>query len=909
MQYDLVVKKAHAMEAQELAGELQTDIEKGLTLDEVKKRLQIFGKNVIAKPPRLRAIKIFLRQFKDVFIIILLIATLIAAFVERDIIDTITILAIVLMCAIVGFWQEYKAEKAIEKLKKLISPKAKVIRNGHIQVIDASELVPGDIILLEEGDYVPADARLIESVFLACDEASLTGESYPVDKIDTKVEEDAPLVERKNMVFAGTHVVRGHGKAIVVATGMRTELGKIAQYLAEVEEEKTPFKEQLEGVAKKIAWATLIIAVVMFLILVIRNVILSPSEHVIFATIIEMFMIAVALAVAVVPEALPAVITFSLATEARRLAKENAIVRRLIAAETLGSCTVICSDKTGTITKGEMTVRYIFVNNKEFSVTGTGWKASGRFFLGPRMVNPIDVKELFQILEFAALCTNAKYEDGNVFGDPTEGALIVAALKAGIRKEESEKKYPRVMEIPFSSERKRMSTVHRWGNRYLIITKGAPEIVLEYCNRVLYDGKVVSITEDIRKMILNKNDEYAMKGYRVLAIAYKIVDKKPELKEVEKDLVFLGLTAMIDPPRDEVYEAVMKTKQAGIDVIMLTGDHLLTAKTIAKELGVMRENDIAMTGPELEEIPEDKLAEIADKVKVYARINPIQKLKIIRALKKRGHIVAMTGDGVNDAPALKKADIGIAMGIKGTDVAKEASDLILADDNFATIVKAVEGGRRIRIAIRKYLVYLLAANIAEVVTIFMSVLLGLPVAFTVAMILWINLVSDGLPAIALAMDPVYEDVMKRPPPHPKEGLLERHWKYLLIAALVESIICVGVYVATFLAYESIGYNIATLKARTMVFLVIILCELLLVWNCRSEEKYFWELGIRDNPLLLISVLMGILTTFALIYIHPLNVAFGLTPLTLEEITIAILAALPTLLLIQKWFVRKPQARI
>ncbi|MCS7138959.1 MAG: HAD-IC family P-type ATPase, partial [Crenarchaeota archaeon] len=667
-------KPWHAMEPEEVLKELAASRD-GLSMQEACERLKKYGYNELVEKKKTGPFQIFLNQFKDIFVIMLLIAILLSVIIgwyksttlEKhsdgfldEYVDALTIGVIVMLNAIVGFVQEYRSEKAIEAMKKLTAPRARVLREGKETIIPAREVVLGDIILLEAGDRIPADARLLETVELKTDEAVLTGESTPINKFVKTIDEKTPVSERKNMVFMGTYVTYGRGKAVVVATGMQTEFGKIAEMVQSLGEEETPLKQKLEKFAKKLGTLIVIICIIVFILEILRE-----GTH--FENIIDMFMTSVALAVSAVPEGLPAVITVSLALGARELAKRNAILRKLSAAETLGSVTVICSDKTGTLTKGEMTVRRIYVSNKTIEVTGVGYEAKGEFFLNGKAINPKDNDDLFLILKAATLCTNAQYDGKNIIGDTTEVALIVAAAKAGIIKREVENTYPRVHEVPFTSERKRMTTVHITpeGELYAYV-KGAPEVILERCKYVIVEGKIEELDEAKRMEILKANEEMAKEALRVLGVAFK---KLPNIsmgnfkdEYLESELVFLGLTGMIDPPREEAKTAVRICEEAGIKTVMITGDHRLTAVAIAREMGILKENDIVLTGVELDSMSEEEFDKIVEKVSVYARVSPEHKLRIVKALKKKGHIVAMTGDGVNDAPALKQADIGIAMG-------------------------------------------------------------------------------------------------------------------------------------------------------------------------------------------------------------------------------------------------------
>jgi len=875
----LIKEAPYALPSSKVVELLKTDPERGLTSEEAERRLAQFGYNELKEEKRRTILKMIIEQFTDPFVIILLVAILIAAFVERSVVDATTIAIIVILNAIIGFIQEYRAEKAIEALKQMAAPKARVLRDGQIQHIDSKLVVPGDILILEEGDKIAADARLLEAINLTTNEAILTGESTPVSKKVDTLPEDTPVADRKNMVFMATYVNRGRGKAVVVGTGMNTEFGKIAEMVQEIEEEETPLKRKMAVFAKKLGIIVIVLSAVIFVLEVIEEI--RHLGNIINAAV-EALMISVALAVSVVPEGLPAVLTVTLALGARNLARRNAIIRKLSSAEALGSTTVICSDKTGTITKGEMTVRKIIVNNEIIDVTGVGFEPKGEFFKeNGEKIDPRAHKELELILKIGSLCTNAEYNNGKIIGDPTEGAILVAAIKAGMKRSELEKELPRVGEIPFSSERKMMTTIHKSTNSLLLAVKGAPEIIINNSSKIYKNGNVVEFTWDEKKEILEKSNELAKNGLRLLGFAYKEIaeDRNPSTidESEEKELIFIGLMAMIDPPREEVYDAVKIAKKAGIKIVMVTGDHRLTAEAISKEIGIMSEGDISLTGKELSEMSDEEFEKIVEKVTVYARVSPEHKLKIVEALKKKGHIVAMTGDGVNDAPALKRADIGIAMGISGTDVTKEAADMILADDNFATIVNAVEGGREIYQNIRKFVRFLLACNFDELVVIGLSAVLGWPIPLTAAMILWINLVTDGAPAVALAVDPPDEDLMDRPPRNPQEGILHGMTAFILVSFILQSI-------GTLLVFS---YSYFILKepleeARTMAFIQAAFFELFVVWNCRSDKHNVFHLGVKGNRFLLISVVVSAILTGLLTYLDITKVSFGLAVPTLLD---------------------------
>ncbi len=899
----------YAMEMDEVLRKLKVGIN-GLTKKEVERRLQKYGYNELKEKKRRTALHMFLDQFKDIFMLLLIVATIFSVVIGyyetlmeptkgiETYTDAITIGVIVILCALAGFVQEYKAEKAVEALKKLAAPEARAIRDGREVTIPAREVVPGDILILETGDHVPADARIIEAVELKTNEAVLTGESTPIKKEVTVVKEDAPISERKNMVYSGTHIVYGRGKAVVVATGMNTEFGKIAEMVQTAEEERTPLQRKLDRFASKLAKLVVGVCVLIFALEAFEVAMYGWKVE----GFIQAFMSSIALAISAVPEGLPAIVTITLALGAREFAKRNAIVRRLASAETLGAVTVICSDKTGTLTKGEMTVRKIYVNDKVIEVTGVGYEPKGKFIIGNDAIKPEE--DLLLLLKVGALCNNARIERNDqsntwrVVGDPTEGALLVSAAKAGIKLEEFEKLYPRIGEVVFTSERKRMTTIHtaQEGTKVAYM-KGAPEVVLERCNRVLVNGKEVKLTEKTKRKILEMNDKFANEALRVLGMAYKTLPegiREFNEKTIEEDLVFVGLQGMIDPPREEAIEAIKTCQEAGIKTVMITGDHKLTAVAIAKEIGIMQKGNIVLTGGQLDKMAQEELEKIVENVTVYARVSPEHKLKIVNALKAKGHIVAMTGDGVNDAPAVKTADIGVAMGITGTDVTKEASDLVLTDDNFATIVKAVEQGRTIYDNIRKYARFLLACNFDELLVIGTFAILGgifgeemFPLPLLPAMILWINLVTDGAPAVALALDPPEKGVMKRKPRKPEEGILHGMLAFVIASFLLQS---AGTFLVFALEYyvwpaHGFGTNATLNEARTAAFVQAAMFELFVVWNCRSETRSIWRMrkDAFKNKYFVISDIIGILLTLAICYIPVTQQMFHLVPLTQTDL--------------------------
>jgi Ca2+-transporting ATPase len=875
-------KNWHAMEIEESLKELGAE-ESGLSSEEAKKRLQQYGLNELKKEKGKSPIKLFLEQFTNILVIILLFAMGLSIIVglqsphpESEISDALVILAIIMAVAVLGFTQEYKAEKALEALKKMTTPTAVVLRDGKEVQIPTQEVVPGDVLLLFTGDKIAADAKLIEAANLKTDEAPLTGESTPVSKHIEPLPEETPISERVNTVFTGTMVSYGRGKALVVSTGMNTEFGKIAKMVQTTEEEETPLEKRMANVGKWLG----ILSIGVCLGVAVLGIF---KQH----GILEMIMWGISLAVAAVPEALPAVVTGALAIGMYRMAKQNAIARRLPAVETLGCTSVICSDKTGTMTKGEMTVQRIYVHDRTIKVTGVGYEPKGEFLFEDKTLNPAHDEGLQTLLNIATLCNDSKLEkkEGRwtVRGDSTEGALVVTAAKTNIWKEELEKKQPRIGEIPFSSERKRMTTIHEiQGKTKIAYMKGAPEVVLEYCNKIYVDSKVRKLTDEDRNKILKNTEAMAIQALRNLGFAYRELSESISQfdEKIEKEFVFIGVMGMIDPPREEVKDAIYSCMKAGIRVVMITGDHRLTAVAVAKALNLIDENSTegkVLTGEELDKISHERLIEIVESVVIYARVSPEHKMRIVKAWKSKGHVVAMTGDGVNDAPALKIADIGVAMGITGTEVSKEASDMVLADDNFATIVKAVREGREIYDNIKKYLTYLLQCNIMEILVLSIAMFISpeptSAVALTTIQILWVNLTTDGLPAIALGVDPGDPDLMERKPRNPKESVFSRDVKtYLVITPIVTT----ALLLAGYFHYQPWlgGHNLT--EARTQLFTAVVLIELAVAISCRSLRYPIFKVGAFKNKFLWAAVLSSFALQLMVLYIPPLHGLFEVT---------------------------------
>lgn len=871
----------HNISASEILSVLKTDAEKGLSELEVQERLEKFGSNTILEKKKKSFFKRLIEQFNDFMIITLLAAAAISFILstiqgDTDFTDPIIILLIVLLNAVLGLTQENKAEKSLEALKNMSAPMARVKRNNKIMTINTSNVVPGDIIMLETGDFVPADARLLSSINLKLEESALTGESLPVEKNASAVLlENTLLGDRKNMVLATTSVSYGHGIAVVVETGMSTEVGKIAEMILVDDENDTPLQRKLSDVGKTLGTGAILVCLAVF--------ILGTLNHI---PPFEMFMTSVSLAVAAIPEGLPAIVTIMLAIGVQRMVKENAIIKKLPAVETLGSASVICSDKTGTLTQNKMTVMEL--SN------------------GICSLSPSDKESKF-ILSLASLCNNARL-DGTIgsfitTGEPTETAILVSSANIGEIKSHLDMEFPRVSEIPFDSNRKLMTTLHKLNNnKYRIITKGAPDILLEKCYYFNDDKKLKLLTSEIKSHINFYNDEMGEKALRVLAVAYKDIDSLPtniNCAIIEQELVFAGLIGMIDPPRAEAKEAVSNCRRAGIKPVMITGDHVITASAIAHKLGILKGAEKAITGDELNKISNAELSRNIYNYSVFARVTPEHKVRIVKAFQNRGAIVAMTGDGVNDAPALKAADIGCAMGMNGTDVAKGAADMILTDDNFATIVSAVKEGRGIYSNILKSVHFLLSSNIGEILTIFIGILLGWPSPLLAIHLLWVNLVTDSLPAIALGLDPASDELMKHKPRNPKKSLFADGlwWRICIEGCMIGAL--------ALLAF-SIGRNIfdtgnEPIIGRTMAFAVLSLSQLVHAFNMRSEHSIF-SIHILSNKYLVGAFIAGTALQTSVILFEPLAKIFKVSSLTSQQwLIVAGLSLLPIVLVeVQKW---------
>lgn len=865
-------------------------LNRGLTDKEARRKLEKHGPNLLSERKRISPIKIMFEQFTDLMVIILMISTAVSGFMG-EMTEAITIIAIIIVNAIMGFVQEYRTERTMEALKSLAAPYAKVIRNEQQVSIPAEDIVPGDVLVLEAGDRVAADAAILECNSLSVDESLLTGESVPAEKHRLK-NSNALLdpFDKKTSVYMGTVVTGGRAKAVVYATGMKTEMGSIADMIQNIEDDETPLQKRLAHLGKFIAVGCLIICAIVSVTGILRG-----------EKLFNMLLSGISLAVAAVPEGLPAIVTISLALGVQRMLKRNALIRKLPAVETLGCASVICSDKTGTLTENKMTVRKMYASGYQLSITGNGYNLEGNFLVDNKPADPLRVDGIRLALEIGALCNNSvishpasenttvgkiksifsKQESFKISGDPTEIALTIAAAKAGINESSLDRSYKRIDEIPFDSDRKCMSIVcENNTGELLVFTKGAPDMIIDKCSRILSAKGVIKLDELTRRSIIKLNDEMANDALRVIGLAYRKLETgkyTPGTTNIENELIFVGLMGMIDPPRKEAVEAVRKCRLAGIKPVMITGDHKLTATAIAKELNIYSFGDHVLTGQELDKMSEAQLEKMADSVSVYARVSPKHKLMIVRALKKMGHIVAMTGDGVNDAPAVKEADIGVSMGITGTDVTKEASSMILLDDNFATIVAAVEEGRVIYNNIRKFIRYMLACNLGEVLTMFLGMLLWLPIPLMPIQILWVNLVTDGLPAIALGLDPPENDIMLRQPRGAHDNIFSR--------GLLKLIVARGVFIglSTLGIFVSVIYFVNDVQlARTAAFMTLVLTQLVHVFECKSETKNIFEIDIFNNIPLVLAIICSVIMILAVVYIPTLQGIFETVPLGLNE---------------------------
>jgi P-type Ca2+ transporter type 2C len=893
-----VMKQWYNLNSDEVIQELKSS-KSGLTAEEAKKRISEYGFNELQAEEKTSVWGLLAEQFKSFLIIILLIAVILSVVVgiinyepgnglPEEIVDAIVIFVIVIAVVILGFIQEYRSEKSLAALRKMAALTATVIRGNQDVEIPSREIVPGDIVILNTGDKIPADLRLIEAYNLSTLEASLTGESTAVEKTNMVIDgAEIAIGDRKNMVFSGTTVTYGRGTGIATGTGMKTEFGKIASMLEGVEQEQTPLQKNLAKVGKWIAIGCLAIVA----IIVALQLIMSTGH-----TLLEMFIWGVSLAVAAVPEALPAVVVISLSIGVQRMVKRHALVRRLAAVETLGSTSVICSDKTGTLTQDEMTVRQIFVDGKKIDISGTGYEPKGDFLFEGK---PLDISQNISIqnlLKIGVLCNDTGLTSTNgiwdIKGDPTEGALVVLGAKGSLFRDEANKSNPRIDEVPFSSERKKMTTIHNTPNGQMAFSKGAPEMILDSCSYVLRDNKEIPLTEKEKARIHEISTEMASSALRVLGLGYrKLSTNKNNKEEIEKDMVFAGLVGMIDPPRNEAKGAIQLCKTAGIKTVMITGDHKITATAVAKELGILTDGQ-SITGAELDKLNDNEFERRVENIQVYARVSPAHKLRVIEAFSKKEHVVAMTGDGVNDAPALKKADIGVAMGITGTDVSKEAAAMVLTNDNFTSIVAAVEEGRVIFNNIKKYLMYLLSSNVGELLlmvgAILFGSLLGIPagaIPLIAVQILLVNLITDGLPALALAVDPADPDIMQQKPRPKGQGIFTKPVIILMaMGGFWSAIVNLGIF------KWALDTGKPMMEAQSLCFLTLIIIQFFKAYNFRSDKKSIFAIGMFKNKWLNLSILSQIVLMWCIVEIPALNGIFNTFPLDLREWIIVVLLA-------------------
>lgn len=875
----------------------KTTKEAGLSTKGAKEKQKQDGMNELKEAEKQSALLLFLEQFKDFMVLVLLAATLISGLLG-EYIDAIAIIAIVIINGFLGFFQERRAEKSLDALKELSAPQVMGLRDGEWARIPSKELVVGDIIKFTSGDRIGADIRILEAKSLEIEESALTGESLPVSKHTSPLTgQDVPLGDQNNMAFMGTLVTRGNGMGVVVGTGMNTAMGQIANLLQSAETMTTPLQRKLEQLGKILIVVALLLTMLVVGIGVIQG-------HALY----EMFLAGVSLAVAAIPEGLPAIVTVALSLGVQRMIKQKAIVRKLPAVETLGCASVICSDKTGTMTQNKMTVTHLWSGGNTWNVSGTGYLPDGKFYAGEREVQPAQSKSLQQLLLFGVLCNQTglikQKDDYAIDGDPTEAALLVAAMKAGFERESVLQQFDIIQEFPFDSTRKMMSVVvkdKKDGKRY-VVTKGAPDVLVTNSSQILWDNKLQPMSPSMGSEVKTAIDQLAGQALRTIAIAYRPLTNEAfhHEHEVERELVLIGLQGMIDPPRPEVKEAVKECRDAGIKTVMITGDHVITAKAIASQLGILKPGGKVLDGYTLSKMSVDELEEVVDDVYVYARVSPEHKLKIVKALQAKGHVVAMTGDGVNDAPAIKAADIGIAMGITGTDVAKEASALVLLDDNFATIKSAIKEGRNIYENIRKFIRYLLASNVGEILVMLFAMILALPLPLVPIQILWVNLVTDGLPAMALGLDQPEENVMKRKPRHPKEGVFARGlgWKVISRGFLIG----IATLAAFIIVYDNTPEKLA--YAQTIAFTTLVMAQLIHVFDCRSDKSVF-DRNPFGNLYLVGAVISSILLVLVVIYYPPLQPIFHTMPIMPREWLIILgMASVPTFLLAGSLLTRK-----
>jgi len=865
----------HSLDKKDVLERLKTS-EEGISDDEALKRLNEYGKNELKQIHKINPFFILLGQFKSVFIFILFAAAIFSFFIQHYV-DFVVILIIVFLNSVIGFFQQYKAEKIIFKMKSLLIPKVRVIRGGKENEIFSSEIVPGDILVLSEGDRITADCRLLEGNDLQVNEAVLTGESFPQEKYSEKIKINTELADRENMLYTGTTIVMGNAKAIVVSTGMNTEFGKIAKEVQEIKQERTPLENKLDSFSKKIAAVVLVLALITIIVGIYNG-----------EEIFQMILAGIALAVSVIPEGLPAVISITLALAVKRMQKYNALIRKLPAAETLGRTTVICTDKTGTLTNEEMTITEIYSNNKSFKIK------ENSFFLDGKKTSPLKNNELIQVLRTGILCNNARLEIKGkkieVFGDPTEKALVMSAYKAGLVKKTELEKEGRVKEFSFSSGRKMMSIIRKNNGGFVNYVKGAPDVIIKKCSKELINGRIVNLNEQKKSEILEVYKRMASDALRVLAFAYKELPAKFDQDSAEDNLIFLGFQGMLDIPRKEVLKAIQDCKTAGIKVKMLTGDSAITARAIAKMIQL---DGDSVEGLEIEKASPEDFVKIVQQKTIFARITPEVKLRIIQVLKEKGEIVAVTGDGVNDILALKEAHIGIAMGIRGTDMARDVSDIILIDDNFNTIVQAIREGRRVYDNMKKSIKAHLSANADELFVVTAAILLSMPLPFLPLAILWMNLITDSLPSLALAVEKEEDNIMKRGPINHRNSILNGVLKFIFVAGLISFIVTMGLFIL---------YQADLEKARTIAITTAIFCEMFVVISCRSEDKNIWKIKFFHNKFLIFSITAAIILQLIAIY-TPLANVFGFKALSLIELGIVLATSSITLVFfeIMKFF--------
>jgi Ca2+-transporting ATPase len=871
----------HSLTPEETLSTLSSNSQ-GLSTEESGQRLLQFGPNELKAKKQTPIVLVFLQQFLNPLIYVLLAAAVISL-IAQHLLDAIVIFGVLLLNASIGTFQETQAEKAMKALMDMAAPKAKVKRNGNIEIITAREIVPGDIVLFESGDKVPADVRLIEAVNLKSNESALTGESMPVDKNTNPVGEESAIADCEDMLFMGTIITNGRGTGVVVLTGMSTQMGKIATGIQEVPHEDTPLQKNIARLSRYLMFTFVGVCALLVVVGLLQGL-----------GLFEMFLLAIAAAVASIPEGLPAVVTVVLAIGMRSMARRNAIIRKLVAVETLGSATVICSDKTGTLTLNQMTVRRFFSQGQFIEVTGEGYEAKGEFKLKGANLSTTDSR-LDLLLRIGALCNDATLNitkgKAGIFGDPTEGALVVVAAKAGLDKTGLQTAYPRLDEIPFQSEKQYMATLHSESGRNVVYIKGSAEKILVFCKSIYKDGKAAKIDSSDIKAISEASTSMAKEALRVIAMAYLEVpasQTKIDDKVIQDNLVFVGLAAMADPPREEAKEAIRQCQQAGIKVVMITGDNKITAESIARQLDLPAGKTV--TGPELHKMSDQELAGQIENISVFARIEPLHKLRIVNALKSRGHVVAMTGDGVNDAPALKAADIGISMGISGSDVAKEASDMVLADDNFASVVAAVDEGRAIFTRLRNVLFYTLNTNFSELITLILALIFVGQSPLLAVQILWVNLITDTAGDIPLGMEPKFGDELKQPPRHPGVGLI---YPGLFIRIVVMALL---IGLGTFMIFRWASPRMPVEEARSMAFCAMVAFEWFMAFSARSDEHTVFKLGFFRNKVLIGSISLAILLQLAVIYVPFLQAAFKTYPLSFQDWAIILSASIGLFLL-------------